>query len=430
MLSTEQKIQKIIDELKARTISPSVPTVDERFDNLYTPSTILYGKWYRNYKGEYYKYNDQGVAQLTKVPADFNNCFGLDITDGAKCRIFMKIITNPTEEPSKEAIKEILAENAATNDYFKEISNKINDLHPKIALAILRKFGFKMDKNNKQIVPVSYWLSKLAEDYFKNSDPASTFNFDAMLRKQEGLLKFLNLLVHYINANPGILNKEHVASTADLQDYIKSVFKSTGIQTNQEPYFITMKEGQTPESVYPIYPVMAGGANKRRVSKPLNKEFLRHLIKNAAVFSTVNIQGGGNPYVYETNTSDLIRKSISDKLVNYYNYIKKIALLKNVTIDDMYMNELLDKLAVYEKKVLGALATIQKFTENNKNFGEDNAVSLVAMEDYLDTLVKYSQGSQELEQKVIKGINDIAGQIHNDDIISQRSSVINDQDMN
>jgi len=410
-MTTEEKIADIIVKLRKKPEETNV-SIDESFDNLYTPDSIIFGMWHKNFQGKYFKKDDNGVPQLMQVPNDMRSCFGLDIDDKTTCSGYMKTLVNKNEEFGKEMLKAILTDENS-DMYFKNISNKINDLHPKIALLILRRFGFQIDTDKKQILPVSYWLSELAKKYFINN-PRDDFDFDSYIKNKEGLLKFLNLLVHYINANPGILDKNYVASADDLANYVKSVLDQDGFKTDQQPYFVWIKG-----NVESVYPIATGGSRK----KPINKNLLRHLIRNADVFNSIdnsNSQYGGNyPYTYETNITKMLQQNTSERLVNYYNYVKQIAAEKKIAINAEYMLDLIDKIKIYEKKILDTLAVIQKFTENNKSFGSDKAISLVMMEDYLDDLVKYSQNNQELESKIIQGINNIANKINNERAISR-----------
>ena len=269
---------------------------------------------------------------------------------------------------------------------------------------ILRKFGFKVNKNTNKIIPVDQWLKTMAEDYFKNDD-GDDFNFDSFVRKNHNLLDYLSILVKYINANPGILNKHYVASDKDIQDYIKEELDRYSVSTDQPPYFVWVNNNN---SLYNYdnraYPIMKGGRKK------INKNALRFLLKNS---SKLMVQYGGN---YETNTTNKIRQNTTSRLKKYLDYVIKIADTQNISVDRHWINQKIDKMGVYEKKILNALATIEKYVENNKTFGDGEAVSLLAMENYLDRIVKYTQSSQQLENSVINKINDITNMINDSNL--------------
>lgn len=407
---TDLELKNIIEELKK---NPKQSYIDEFYDD----STIIFGKWYKNYMGDYYKYDDNGVAKKTPVSQDYESCFGLNITEKDYCNTFLEIMNSNKNQFSKDAIKDFLIKNP--DNYFKSIEGNINELHPKIALRILQKFGFKKRKGNNndwEITPVSRWLQGLAEEYFDYSDNKA--EFDMYIKKNNKLLKFLDTLVHYINANPGILNKNYVASQEDIENYVRAELNRDSFQTKQPPYFIWVNSKDKA-----AMPIMYGS------SRTFTKNNLRNLLKNLQALNTSGAQVGGydNVYSYETNITNKIRQSTSTRLKNYLSYLNQLAASKNVIIDKYYINSLIDKMGVYEDKILNALATIQKFTENNKSFDYGTAISLTAMENYLDNLVKYSENSKLLERKIINNINEIANKINTSDKIKSAEISIDEK---
>jgi len=404
-MSSEEKLKILVEEIKKR---PPVKIEDEEVN-----PKIKHGLWFKNFLGHYYKYNKNGVAEKVPVPQDMTNCFGLYIKSSEKCSAFMTILTNKKDSFSKEAIKDIVLHD---DEFYEDISDKINDLHPKIALTILRKFGFKINKNTNEIVSVSRWLDGLAQNYFDLGNPAGAKDYQILIKGNKKLISFLNLLVQYVNANPGILDKSYqgVAAQEDLEDYVNSQFQNDPINDDAPPntytgaYFATGTENDK---------IMYGGASVALPfmfvsSRPLNKTTLRHLINNASAFNNPGLQTGGFDNVYETSTARNIKNSTSKQLVNYFNYLVKLANAKNVNIDKNYINDLIKKLEVYENNILSALSTINNYTLTNKSFGSGDAITLVVMENYLDTIVKYSQDSKGLEKEVISKINNIANKIN------------------
>lgn len=83
----------------------------------------------------------------------------------------------------------------------------LNDLHPLVALQILRKFGFKTYQTNDimtgkakiQVINYDKWVKLFAKNKFGENIKSVTDN--------ENLARYLQLLVDFVNANPGILNR-------------------------------------------------------------------------------------------------------------------------------------------------------------------------------------------------------------------------------
>lgn len=412
-MSSEEKLKILVEEIKKRPI----PGIEEEEKNI-NPK-IKHGLWFKNFLGHYYKYNKNGVAEKVPVPQDKDYCLGLNIKSSEKCSAFLTILANKNVGFSKEAIKDIVLHD---DEFYEDISDKINDLHPKIALAILSKFGFKVNENTEEgtikIITVSYWLNKLAQKYFGYKNPNEIKEFQALIKGNKKLINFLTLLVQYINSNPGILNRSYqgVATQDDLEDYVNDQFQNDIVNEDAPPntytgaYFAVGTENDNDN-------VMYGGASVAlpfmfASSRPLNKSALRNLINNSSAFNAPGLQTGGYDNVYETSTARNIKNSTSKQLINYFNYLIKLANIKNVDIDKNYINDLIEKLQVYENNILSALSTINNYTQTNKSFGSGNAISLVAMENYLDTIVKYSQDSKGLEKQIISKINNVANKIN------------------
>lgn len=143
------------------------------------------------------QFNKQDGSYIPLVEGD--RCFA---TDASNCIGFLHdCILNTDNSTLPDCIKHF--ENL-TGSQFDIIRQKIAEMHPSIAIKILKTFGFKKDevyskdlgRTIYQVQEVHDWLNRLNDnDIAKNA------------RSRTNLLRYLNLLVQYINRNVGILNK-------------------------------------------------------------------------------------------------------------------------------------------------------------------------------------------------------------------------------
>lgn len=77
--------------------------------------------------------------------------------------------------------------------------SKVNDIYPQVAFRILHSLGFKQYKNNKlnKIISLKTWINLLSEN-----------NKKKLMDKTIFFLKYIKLLVDFINSNPYLLNKK------------------------------------------------------------------------------------------------------------------------------------------------------------------------------------------------------------------------------
>lgn len=176
-----------------------------------------------NSNGQFYNATKQPVP-LVEGP----RCFA---TDASNCIGFLHdCILNTDNSTLPECIKHF--ENL-TGSQFDIIRQKIAEMHPSIAIKILKTFGFKKDevyskdlgRTIYQVQEVHDWLNRLNDnDIAKNA------------RSRTNLLRYLNLLVQYINRNVGILNKGLDPNSRKLVNTPVSYYAAGfGIKPRYEP---------------------------------------------------------------------------------------------------------------------------------------------------------------------------------------------------
>ena len=146
------------------------------------------------------------------APASFDQvdtCFNSGIAP-AKCANLAKLLLNNDAEGFAQAVK---GDDTIIMDSARD---EILQLHPDLAVQILRKFGFtdvvvpEGNRNVRKVESVASWLGKLQ---------------DASVMKQnvsKKLHDYLDLLVHFVNDNKVILNKGQ-----DKPDPVQGVFATS-----------------------------------------------------------------------------------------------------------------------------------------------------------------------------------------------------------
>ena len=142
-----------------------------------------------------------------------NNCYGTAYKGSvAECERFIASIYDATE------IKDIILDDDSFNLASRQ---EIERIHPKTAVLMLRKFGFRekqsdfMGRPSLKFEDVSSWLSHLSELGFDDTKIANMQNMNK-------LKKYLQTLVNFVNANPAILNgSTHAVADFEENSYLR-----------------------------------------------------------------------------------------------------------------------------------------------------------------------------------------------------------------
>jgi hypothetical protein len=207
-------IEKLLKEVILRHSTPQAHIADDDFS---AQNEALSGTWTRrsdntfehklsNGETAVYRVGDAGFDQ--NVKEQLQNCqLGFDKPD--KCREFLRDVAEGNAS-SSELINYV---NNMTSDVTVET---IRELHPKIALAILKSFGFRRrvckdkvaGRSLEKVQNTKEWLETWVSKKFDSKQVET-------IKNNTHLLLFLDLLSQLINSNPSVLNDSYVGETEE-----------------------------------------------------------------------------------------------------------------------------------------------------------------------------------------------------------------------
>jgi hypothetical protein len=110
-------------------------------------------------------------------------------------------------------------------DFYENAKKDIGSMHPLVALRTLQRFGFRTSLKYDHEARMD--LHKVESvDHWKNNYLDQKFPGESNNVKNNGnLLKYLDLVVQYVNANPALINKHYSGkSTESVGDWPSSVY--------------------------------------------------------------------------------------------------------------------------------------------------------------------------------------------------------------
>lgn len=389
----------------------------ESENDIYYDSLIKINKWFRNSKGEYYKYNEEtDKPELVPEPIQNDNCYGLNL-DSSNCTKFLDILFN-SDENSKQAFQDLFNDESQKN-FWPDIQKEINNIHPKTALLILQKFGFKINPLNQQVRSVSYWLEHNVKQYFGQNDDQLT----SVIRKNERLLRFLELLVHFINYNPGILNPEFMDVSDNISDFIEKNMTDFAIKMHLKParmHFRSLDEvfeymrrnkynyarriGLNGQRFFPIF----GAVRGLNVGVPSGIMFGGS--QNGGE-SDMRVQVGGQHYIYQLQPFTTSRRDAHGHsyLKNLFEQLKSELARRNKTLNQKDVENIRNQirnLEIYEKRLYRTLSTIKNYVNNSSySYGNKENVKLADMEMYASELSLNGMKYQTQEEKIMNTLD-------------------------
>jgi hypothetical protein len=208
-------IEKLLKEVIARHSTPQAHIADDDFS---AQNEALSGTWTRrsdntfehklsNGETAVYRIGDAGFDQ--NVKEQLQNCkLGFD-NKPDQCRDFLRAVAegNATASDLMIYVKDM------TSDVTVET---IRELHPKIALAILKSFGFRRrvckdkvaGRSLEKVQNTKEWLETWVSKKFDSKQVET-------IKNNTHLLLFLDLLSQLINSNPSVLNDSYVGETEE-----------------------------------------------------------------------------------------------------------------------------------------------------------------------------------------------------------------------
>lgn len=207
--------------------------------NKYTSDDLEYEQlipletWFKGQDGIYYRVRPNDVPEAVNVDDTGDNCFNLNVdVGGGECESFLSALLSDNEEFSKGVLKDVFLANGR-DDVWYGIYRSIKNIHPVVVIRVLEKFGFRVNTKTNKVRSVAYWLKHYAGPHFGNSQILTN-----VISHNDKLLRFLDLLVHFINFNPGILDPNYVTqgvrATYDIKGEMTEYAKQMGLEPRKD----------------------------------------------------------------------------------------------------------------------------------------------------------------------------------------------------
>jgi len=150
-----------------------------------------------------------------------HKCYGTGYQDDKNCKNFMFECLLSQDAGALQACLSKWANDSANNgkSLFELQQEDIKNLHPVLALRILQQFGFRKYRVFDEVAggqlykveSVKHWLHNFMATKFDQAEVQKMFHDG----KTNTILKYLDLVSQFVNANPAILNKDYSGSSAE-----------------------------------------------------------------------------------------------------------------------------------------------------------------------------------------------------------------------
>lgn len=212
-----------------------------------------------------------------------NKCFTSNATGDCRKFVFECLLDND-EKQIRQCIDGLSAQSVV------EAAKKdINNMHPLIALRLLQKFGFgtqmKYDvvanRQLKKVICVNEWIKNVVAKKFTAQEVTE-------IKTAQHLRSYLQLVVDYVNGNPGILNKGYGGSSEEQSAmYTPTAYaKALNLEPRIEPtgtvrnmydirrFISNLRSGYFPSLIKAkINPVFSGIYDGSQIASPFGLNF-------------------------------------------------------------------------------------------------------------------------------------------------------------
>ncbi len=320
-------------------------------------------------KGQYYKLTS-GLEIDGKSKKDYfdenyfsshysrdKNCFGTYVeVDGEECQKWASAVF----DINNDNVEFINFLKTKDGDFFDIADTNIGDMHPVMAVQILKKFGFrkyycydvKAGTTLYKIESIEHWLKHVIQChlYTKNSE------IERLINSQNGykLKRYLALIYGYVNCNPGIINKNYIGVDA-LEE--------------QNVYF------KVPEEA-PKFGLKPPTSHKREKFHLVGQSFDVIVLTYRRIITTFKNKGINFPAEHQNELEKMIRKYnvIQDELVKTLCYLEEYANVMDLTLQskpktveqlEERFGKLDEKQNSMEQSLLGNLMRLALVEEDN-----------------------------------------------------------------
>jgi len=206
--------------------SPSATPAETNFDDLY--ESVVTGVRYIRKNGTLVKLNEDGSTGKEYKDSELNialtqgapNCAttGIDVSN---CTIVSECLLSGKPETLSVCLAKL-----KEKDMFEVARKEVNNMHPQVAVQLLRTFGFKPRKEagSNTLLPPTFdeWKRKLSRTV--DATTASTILANSQL------MKYLQAIVSIVRSNPAIIN-------TNIQSGLTSDFaRKSGLTVFRNPF--------------------------------------------------------------------------------------------------------------------------------------------------------------------------------------------------
>lgn len=193
---------------------------------------------YDNATGNKVSYGDNDPATFNDLTKN-NKCYSTLIEKG-DCDKHVYECLLDDDNPNSLAQCWIVQDTGKNldNDFYEKAKKDIGSMHPLVALRTLQRFGFRTSLKYDHEARMD--LQKVESvDHWKNNYLDKKFPSESnYVKNNENLLKYLDLVVQYVNANPALINKHYSGKSSEsMGDWPSSVYaEKLGLQKQVPRY--------------------------------------------------------------------------------------------------------------------------------------------------------------------------------------------------
>lgn len=401
--------------------------LDDDFD---MDTYVTGGTWFKQ-GGKWYK-NVNGVT--TEVEPDATNYLaynckmyfpGYNDQDCENLLNYQKAIIENSKTGAPidtyiNAIIEALRRFMSTD--FDSFKLTLRTLHPYFILLMLKSFGFTINKDTGEINSVAYWRNNILPTYVKDQ-----VQRDAILNQNNNILSFLNLLVHYVNANPGILNAN---KGYDANTYEQMARKAAGeeITVNNRDQVYNIRFTNYSEALRYLQASIRNNMRRFNLNPLL---YMRPNISGLYVPGMFGMFGGGNGryaanpsvqvggtvfqyQVQQLNNPENVNCGTKYANMMYGRLTSKLAAgnKKLHDRDEAHFKNLIQNLKTYEDRLYKFLSTFGNYVDNGGQYSTNaNVVNSGEMKRFVDGLRLRGTNVWNQEGKIVNALLRIANYV-------------------
>ena len=431
--------------VNAKMTSNEVPEVPSE-SGPYINFTNNSGVWYRDtskdtsqtacfYKMDdgkkvYYGKDDDDTKKMLKQN---NNCYQTGMT-GSACFDYIHECLLDTSKDADKSLEQCMKTYNFQDNFFTNVDQEIKKMHPIIAVRTLQKFGFRTHystHNNesrkiKIVESVDHWMKYFVKGRFG-------LNEQQAMNNQKKLLDYLQMLVDFVNSNPGILNKDIKATSNVVQMNQTPNSYADSMKIPPMPIFNSIKMPY--QQIFDLFrnsPNSSFGLMGRPMniwgnsmgSNGLNSMFGGSVQPGGMSFQTV--QSGGSKTVAFINnmltshTGAPFIKELYDSLINDLK-------MRNKTLNQQDAKKLLDKieeLGKIENDLLKSIAFIEKYNHLLAIFGNNDpkVINMNELEQFVNSNKNIQNKHISIQQLILRGLEKL-GKIVDKEDASQLSFI-------